>query len=157
MGINTKEIKSFPELTHAFQISVGPAAGNTASLVAKVSPGTINNIIPSNIISNGKLREFPIQKDTMQYIIAKCNSNGKQINSATVQVKSSVPAAQTPVAFGLPSNVEVLLGVVYNNIIYQCVKDNISLGGYAQYLTPQENSTLPYTVFFIWGTKSIVV
>lgn len=157
MAINTKDIKSFPELTHAFQIFVGPAAENPSSLVAKVSPGTINNIIPSNIISNGELKEFTIQKDSMQYIIAKCQSNGKQINSATIEVKTSVPSAQTPVAFGLPSTVEVLLGVVYNNTIYQCVKDNISLGGYAQYLSAQENSTLPYTVFFIWGTKSIVV
>lgn len=154
MPIFTKKIESFSSVQgHAFKIIVSSSPSNPDALVAKISPGTVNNIIPSNIVSQGQLQNFSVQKDSLQHVILKCNSNGKTINSATIEVRPSAPALQTPAPFALPSQVEILIGAIYNTTVYQSVTDNISLGGYVQYLLPNEGSSLPYTVYLIWGTK----
>jgi hypothetical protein len=156
MTLITKKIIPFKtDPSHAFKIYVTANAQNPNSYIIKVSPGTVNNIIPSNILnnSNGTLKEFSLSKDALTNVILVCKSNGKTINSATVEVRSNTVAQQTPVAFGLPNSVEIFLGAVYNNNIYQAVRDNISLGGYVQYIVNTATKELPYTVYMIWGSN----
>jgi hypothetical protein len=156
MTLITKKIIPYnAPSVHAFKILVGSSTTNPNLYTAKINPGTVNNIIPTNIIdtSKGTLKEFTFNKDSLMNIILKCNSNGKIINSATVTLQTTPPAAQTPIAFGLPNTVEIFLGAVYNNNIYQAVRDNISLGGYVQYIANNKTQELPYTIYLIWGSN----
>lgn len=153
MALNTKKITPFiPEAIHAFKIMPKSDPNNPGSIKVQIAPGTVNNLIPSNIASNGVLTQFSVQKDTLTNIICKCNSNGKQLNSATILVKAGDITPQTPVAFGLPSSVEILIGAVYNTTVYQCINTNIHLGARVQYISENKtNQSLPYTIYLAWA------
>jgi hypothetical protein len=150
---NTKEIKSFNKTeSHAFKVII--TTNSNGNLSCEVTPGTINNIMPSNIISGGGLAKFSLNKNAFNYIILTANTDGKSIVSATIEVKSSTIKTQKPLPFGLPTSFEVLIAVTYNSQAFQCITSNISRGGILQYIESKSNTepgTLPYTAYFIWG------
>jgi len=118
----------------------------------QVQPGTVNGILPNNIISTNTLQTFTYGKDQINYVILEAKTNGQYINSASIKVQASVPAIQVPVAWGLPSTVQVLIGGVYNTITYQVTSSNISLGVKVAYvLNSQNNASLPFVPYYIWG------
>lgn len=154
MGLISEKINSNPSpATHAFKI-LPIASENQDNYIINITPGTVNNIVPSNIVgSMGGLNPFSVQKDTLMYVILDCTSNGVNINSAKILIQKDTVKTQTPIAFGLPSSVQILLGAVYNTNIYQSVTSNITLGGKVQYIIDNQknNSSLPYTIYLIWG------
>lgn len=156
MGLIHKEISNnIIETTIPFQIfgyidSESPA--DNPKYYIEIQPGTVNNILPSNIIENNSLKRFNIAKDKIQYIILKCLTNGKYFNSATIEIKNDPPKAQVPVAFGLPSDVEILIGGVYNTTTFQVVNANLSLVAKLAYILHNDKiSSLPFVPYFIWG------
>lgn len=156
MALITKKIIPFIQKPlHAFQILVKPDPSSPDKTVANIGMGTVNNIIPNNILVGGVLRNFSLTKDTLQYVLLKASSNGKTINAAEITISQEPPKAQTPVAFGLPSSVEIFIGGIYNDTIYQGVDRNIVLDAKTQYITTNiNNAGLPYNVFFIWGQSN---
>jgi hypothetical protein len=118
----------------------------------QVQPGTVNGVLPSNIIGTNTLQTFTYSKDKINYVILECKTNGQYINSASIKVQASVPAVQVPVAWGLPATVQVLIGGVYNTVTYQVQSSNISLGVKVAYvLNSQNNASLPFVPYYIWG------
>lgn len=152
MPLITKQIlNSFSQTPAPFQIFPFKTVGKDEYYL-QVQPGTINNILPNNIISTNTLASFPYSANKINYIILECKTNGKYINSALIKVGSSVPKIQDPVAWGLPSTIEVLIGGVYNTIAYQVVNSNISLGVRVAYvLNSKDNTSLPFVPYYIWA------
>lgn len=175
-------VKSSP---HGFKIkNVLNPKENVFSIT--VTPGSVNSIMPSNMITVNAtssatssptsspassaassstatvqkpgLTEFTIKKDVVNYVVLRCRSNGEYINNAEIIVSEKTPELQTPVLFGLPSSVDVLLGVVFNNQIYQCVTSNICLGAYVSSIQVNEDADaiFPYNVFLVWGETRTV-
>jgi hypothetical protein len=157
MSLILKEIKpTVDESAHAFQIFSQPGDldedGNPREYIITIAPGTVNNILPQNIIDKkGVLTEFKIPLDTLNYVKLLFNTNGKSINSATISVDAKVVTQQIAAAFSLPTTAEYLIGVVYNGQIYQLISTNLNLGGKVQYvLKATEPGALPFVPYLTW-------
>jgi hypothetical protein len=122
---------------------------------ASVNPGTLNNLLPTNLFANDVLTRFSYQENSIQHVILKGLSNGKQFTSCNIIVQSQAPPAQPPTLFGLPEDVEILLGAVYNRAVYQLVKTRLELVGKQLFLKdrdePAEPGQLPYEAYFVWA------
>lgn len=153
MGLITRQIlnNASSQSPTPFQIFAFKKTG-LEEYYLQVQPGTVNGILPSNIISSNTLQTFTYGKDQINYVILECKTNGRYINSASIKVQASVPEVQVPVAWGLPATVQVLIGGVYNTITYQVTSSNISLGVKVAYvLNSQNNASLPFVPYYIWG------
>ena len=82
MSLILKEIKpTVDESAHAFQIFSRPGdldkTGNPKNYIVTIAPGTVNNILPQNIIdSKGALTEIKISLNTLNYVKLFFNTNG---------------------------------------------------------------------------------
>jgi hypothetical protein len=153
MGLITRQIlnDASSQPPSPFQIFAFKRTG-TEEYYLQVQPGTVNGILPSNIIGTNTLQNFNYSKNQINYVILECKTNGKFINSASIKIQTSVPEVQVPVAWGLPGTVQVLIGGVYNTVTYQVTSSNISLGVKVAYvLNSQDNATLPFVPYYIWG------
>lgn len=146
-----------PTTTHPFQISsfVDPDSDpEDPSYLVTVRPGTINGLLPTNILDGAALQEFALPKDALRYVVLDCSASSNALTSCQISLDATPPNAQTPVAFALPAAYKVILGVVYNSTVRQIVNTNLSVSGKQSYITDKVNpnpGTLPYNVFFVWG------
>jgi hypothetical protein len=142
---------------HPFQITtktLPESNPENPTYVATVRPGTINSILPTGIFDGSGLKEHSISSDSLQYVVLEAESNGEQITSAEVVVRSSAATAQGPTIFGLPTGAEFLLGIVYNSSVYQVVKTVITVTGKQQFVTSKSSAgpgELPYNIHYVWG------
>jgi hypothetical protein len=143
---------------HPFQIKTFPktdASGEVTGYECTVAPGTLNNLLPTNLFNDNALRRHAYGKDTIVHVILTGRSNGKQFTSCEIAVKVAPPVAQPPTLFGLPAEVQILLGVLYNGAIYQIVKTRLELVGKQLFIKdrdePAEPGQLPYEAFFVWA------
>jgi hypothetical protein len=144
--------------THPFQIfsREDPESDpENPTYLVRVRPGTINALLPSDILDGGGLKENEIPRNSLRYVVLEANSDGQQITTATVSVESSAPEAQTPEIFGLPSTAKFLLGLVYDSNVFQVQFTNISVTGKQQFIAskdqPAEPGELPYEIYYVWG------
>lgn len=114
--------------THPFQISVAlnPLTNNYQ---ATVRPGTLNQLLPTNIFQGAALQKFTYPQNTLRHVILSAEADGGQFTSCEIQVSESAPSAQAPALYSLPTSMQLLLGVVYNATVFQVAKNNFSLAG----------------------------
>lgn len=145
------------EQVYPFKIEVYPVneSGETISYEASVLPGTINNLIAINHFKENNLRRFPFPKDSVQHVVLKAKSNGKQFTSCELAVQDDAPPAQPPTLFALPEEIEILLGVVHNSSVFQIVKTRLELLGKAIIEKDRDTPANPgepiLDVFYIWA------
>lgn len=148
---------STPVTNHPFQIRSFPDPEDESenpNYVFTVYPGTINNLLPTNILDGEQLAEFSLTKNSLLYVVLDCSAASNALTACTVEAETSAPELQTPLAFALPTEYQVLLGIVYNSTVYQIVKNNLSVSGRQAYITDKNSPTpgsLPYNVFLQWG------
>jgi len=140
---------------HPFQIiSEADPEAEEGSYLVSVRPGTINNLIPSGIFDGETLAKTEVG-DSIEYVVAQMETDGRQVVSGSVSLQSEAPGAQTPVIFGLPESFDVLLGIVKGRSVFQIVKDNIVWSGKQQFVTqktsPPSVGELPYEIYYVWG------
>jgi hypothetical protein len=146
-----------PATTHPFQINsfVDPESDpENPSYLVTVRPGTINGLLPTNILDGESLEEFALTSDALRYVVLNCSASSNALTSCTISLEEQPPDNQTPLAFALPATYKVILGVVYNSTVRQIVSSNLSVAGRQAYITDKVNpapGTLPYNVFFVWG------
>jgi hypothetical protein len=143
---------------HPFQIATfakTDSSGEVTGYECTVSPGTLNNLLPTNLFEDNAPTRHSYPKDSIQHVILTGLSNGKQFTSCELSVRAQPPPAQPPTLFGLPDEVEILLGVVYNGAIYQIVKTRLELVGKQLFLKdrdqPAQPGQLPYEAYFVWA------
>jgi hypothetical protein len=140
---------------HPFQIASTQSPDNEDQYLVTVRPGTINTLLPSNILDGGGLVSTAIAKDQLSYVVLDASSDGQQITTASVSVESSAPEAQTPEIFGLPSSAKFLLGLVYNSNVFQVQFTNLVVTGKQQFIAsksePAAAGELPYEIYYVWG------
>ena len=143
--------------THPFQISsfADPESDpEDPSYLVTVRPGTINGLLPTNILDGAALQEFALAKNALRYVVLSASASSNALTSCQISLDATPPAAQTALAFALPATYKVILGVVYNSTVRQIVNTNLSVSGRQSYITDKVNpapGTLPYNVFFVWG------
>jgi hypothetical protein len=139
--------------SHPFQISASIDDEGAGTLT--VQPGTLNSLLPSNIFEDGALNEFGFSGGGTIYVILTGISDGNQFTECSVSVGDQAPEAQTPLPFGLPTEAKFLLGVAYNNSVYQVQKTNIVATGKQQFIkqkpSPASPGEMPYEIYYVWG------
>ena len=143
---------------HPFQIATfakTDSSGEVTGYECTVSPGTLNNLLPTNLFEVNAPTRHSYAQDSIQHVILTGLSNGKQFTSCEISVQAQPPPAQPPTLFGLPDEVEILLGVVYNGSVYQIVKTRLELVGKQLFLKdrdqPAQPGQLPYEAYFVWA------
>lgn len=143
---------------HPFQIhnlaGVGEpdAEGNFSSYEFQVWPGTINGLIPSNLFDGGELRKFT-SDDTLQNVLLKCTSDGKELNACTIEAEDSLPEPEPAVKYGVPPTLNIVLGAVFKGAAFQVEFDNLSATPEMVYITEKESPAAgeyPYDVYLNW-------
>lgn len=121
----------------------------TGSYVVKINIGTINNVIPSNWDA-----EQQISGASLNYVILSVNAAAQRITSATFSISGSPPIGDpVPVKWSLPSNFQVLIGVVRESQVFQSVFNNLSFTGSKRLTTDRANpqfGALPYDNWYTW-------
>jgi hypothetical protein len=140
---------------HPFQISSSTAPESENQYVVTVRPGTLNNLMPTNLFEENALRQFPIPSNELNYVILTGQTNASdQFVSCALSVSETPPSAQEPTMFSLPVEAEFLLGVVYNGTAYNTITDSLLVSGVQQF-TEQKTSpaagALPYNIYYVWA------
>jgi hypothetical protein len=140
--------------THPFQISSRQDPDNENQYLVTVEPGTINNLLPTNLLNGQNLQTISLSADSLRYVTLKATAASNVLTACTIELESSAPSPQEPLQFALPATYDVLLGVVYNSNVRQVVFNNLSVAGRQAYITDKTNpvpGSLPYNVFLQWG------
>ena len=137
---------------HPFQISATVDEEDNFTLTVA---GTINSILPSNLFDGGELTTHTYSENEVTHVILTATTDGEQVTSALIEVSGEAAQAQTPVVFGIPTEAKFLLGVAYNDTVYQVVTDNITAVGKQMYIknitgTPQPGQ-LAYEIYYVLG------
>jgi hypothetical protein len=146
-----------PTTRHPFQIASFPdpeSEQEDPPYLVTVDPGTINNLLPTNLLDGQNLAEFELPRNTLRYVTLKATAASNVLTACTIALESSAPSPQEPLQFALPATYDVLLGVVYNSNVRQVVFNNLSVAGRQAYITDKTDpvpGTLPYNVFLQWG------
>ena len=140
---------------HPFQIASSADPDQEGQYVVTVRPGTLNNLLPTNLFENNALRQFTISENELNYVVLTGQTNGSdQFISCSLSVTNSPPDAQEPTMFSLPTTAEFLLGVVYNASAYNTITDSLLVSGVQQFTEQKANpvaGALPYNIYYVWG------
>lgn len=92
--------------------------GGFSSYRAEVWPGTVANILPSNLFSGGKLTTFTFPS-VLTYWKLKVLTDGRTITSAQILVEPDPPASQFLVPSAIPAEAEFLFGASFEGATYR--------------------------------------
>lgn len=133
---------------HPWAVSVVQSNLQNKTAKIKIAPGSINNVVPSNID-----QEFEVRTDdTVYYIYCSVETSNGSVQSCQIAVSEDKPSG-----FGLselipPSSFDVFIGSFCNNE-YFVVKDNISIQVYEvfkQSRQPNFPGDRPYDIYYSW-------
>jgi hypothetical protein len=117
-------------ILHPFKIATFGVSGNDGQITgykATVTPGTINLTLADNHFDADKLREFSYSKDTTSYVYLKCSITAEgSITSCQIETSNSVRQPEQSAKAAPPTTINALIGVVYNDAVYQAVTTNLT-------------------------------
>jgi hypothetical protein len=148
---------STPTTNRPFQISsfADPEdESEDPNYVLTVYPGTINNLLPTNILDGEQLYQFSLPKNLLHYVVLDCVASENTMTSCSVSLETEAPPQQEPLAFALPVDYQHLLGIVYNSTVYQIAINNIVVGSKQAWILNRDDAPpggLPYEVYLMWG------
>jgi hypothetical protein len=122
----------------------------------KISPGTINNILPSNWDS-----ELSVTGEEIKYIclrvFAQAAGQNVRITGSEFVVKNSAPTSETPTVNLPPPVFEVLIGL-YNKGVYRSIFNKPLFAYPSVFMTAPkqnpENFSYPFDKYFVWEVIS---
>ena len=146
---------STPQTTHPFKIysrKDPDSDPETPTYLVTVRPGTINNVLASNWTI-----EEEIGEDELGYVVLTATATSNAIVSTSLSLESSPPTGeQSPVKWGLPTEFEVLIGLVKGSQVWQVVTDNLSYNAAKRITTDRETpqiGELPYDNWYVWQAQ----
>lgn len=136
-----------------------PGTGAYASYNAKVWPGTLNGLIPTNLVGTGGLEEFTFSGSGAIIFKVAAVTNGKAVTSCTIVADSAQPATQVPAVNALPTAFEVAFAVVAGGVAYRCLGPaNITAAGEKLFVTDRTTQPafgqLGYQSWYAWRITS---
>lgn len=125
-------------------------------LVATVTPGTVNGLVPSNLFD-----DFLISDSGTYYVKVAALTDGTAVTSVSLAVDTSEPEGQVVTPFSLPTYVEVLLAIVFNGRVFRTIAcGNVELQGHEEFKEdknpPAQPGELTYTPYYRWANTSAV-
>jgi len=138
-------------VSHPFKITLTPIQSGLGFTV-RVNAGTVNNILAGN------WQETAIVSGETTYVGLTVNASANRIVSSSLVFQSSTMGGEaTPVKWGLPSQFDVLLGVIISGNIFQIVFNNLSYNASKRVTTEKTNpqaGLLAYDNWYTWVKTS---
>jgi len=125
------------------------AQGKFSSWKAKVAPGLLCGILPSNWDS-----EFTFSGTSLAYAVAKIQTDGTAINSVEINISATAPANQKPEKWKLPASVDYLFALINEGEVKRVIgAGHITIGPKIWVTVPKNEAVgpgeLPYDRYYI--------
>jgi hypothetical protein len=134
-----------------YPFAINLKGGTGGSMKATVSPGTLNNIIPTNLFT-----DFPVAATGMVYFWLDVTTDGKKATSMTIATGATLPTTGNEATENTaPADFSVPIGIVKDGKVLQIVQTNLSaLPKVAMVIprTPPSMGEEPYTRWWAWAT-----
>jgi hypothetical protein len=99
-----------------WDVSVSTVQDEPTQFLAKVRPGTLNGILPSNWDE-----EFTMSGTSIYYAKAIITTDGESVSGVTIEISTDAPAVQVPQSFGIETTVEYLFGLIGSGGSYRTI------------------------------------
>lgn len=131
---------------YPFDITITDIAG---TLYATFYPGTINQLLPSNMLSS-----FVVPASGTRYLVLDCTASNGEITSAALAVDTAPPDAFVPYAGQPPVAFKILIGLSVDGVAFKTWGSGsiMAIGGESfrlQKASPTAGQ-LPYDVYYTW-------
>ena len=133
-----------------WDLTVSESGGVTS---VRIVPGTINNIVPSNMFAN-------ILAGTADTLFVKlaCSTDGMVITDVFIYMNSNPAAAQTAVNSALPTYFEFTVGVINNGTGYNTAQRLLAAVGSRLFITdkntPAQPGELAFQEWLVWAVRT---
>jgi hypothetical protein len=133
-----------------WDLTVSQSGGVTT---VRVAPGTINNIVPSNMFEN-------ILAGTASTLFVKlaCSTDGMVITDVFIYINSNPSAAQTAVDSALPAYFEFTVGVINEGTGYNTAQRLLTAVGSRLFIadkpTPAQPGELAFREWLVWAVRT---
>jgi len=122
----------------------------SAGVNLSVQPGLVNGVLPGNMFS-----VLTASASGVKYVCVDVTTNGKNVTSATMAVKTTAPTPPTATADSAPTSVSVIVSVVSGSVAYK----TIPCGNVTMRVSPSVTEDNPaatggernYTQFYQWA------
>jgi len=136
-----------------------PETGKYASYKAKVYPGTLYGMIPTNLTGEAGLTEFTISGTTTIIFKARAATNGSNITSLTIVADATQPIPQVPAVNAMPDAFDAVFAMIIGGVVFRTIgAGNISATSTKLFITDKastpEFGQLGYESHYIWGISS---
>jgi hypothetical protein len=125
------------------------STANPRPYKAKIVPGTIGGILPSNY-------DIELAVGTgLKYAIVDCSTNGEAVTSATISFTSTFPSSISATADKAPTSFKVCFGMIDKQgndapKVFNFWKRSPSAVPNAAYVTANSTPTTPHTFYYTW-------
>lgn len=134
---------------YPFEVTVN--AGTGGALTAKVSPGTLNNIIPTNIFD-----DISVAATGMAYIWLDVTTDGKKVTSMTIATGAALTGGNDATADTAPSSFKVPIAIVKDAKVLTIVRTNLSYLPKVWMVAPKKPASAGEEPFTRWWAWSLV-
>ena len=115
--------------------------GSFSSYKANVQPGTINGILPNNLLTSGGLTDFTFS-GSLQKWKGRCYTDGKTITQCDIIIDQNDAQIQTLAPNGLPAQAEFVFAITKNGVAYRTLGDG-NPSASTQFISTDKTSSPP--------------
>lgn len=122
----------------------------TSGVTLSIHPGLVNGVLPNNMFS-----VLTASASGTKYVCVDVSTNGKNVTSAEMSVKTSPPTPPTATADSAPTSLSVIVSVVSGSTAYKTIScGNITLRVSPSITEDQVSATggeRNYTQYYQWA------
>lgn len=136
-------------------VTVGADPSDPTSLIVKISPGTVNQFLATNMFDT-----FPVDDTSTYYVKATISTDGQNVTSWELNVDTSTADTQNATASALPTSFDVLIAIIDSGKVYRVIgPGSIGVNGHEEFITDKDSPAgpgeLPYIPYYSWEISTI--
>lgn len=136
--------------TCPFTVSINAISGDPDNVSIKISPGTVNAFIPSNVFDS-----FTIASTGTFYVKVGVETDGQNVTACTFYVDDSEPDPQNAAASSLPTSFDITLALIKDAKAYRTIGcGSLMLTSSQAFITdkasPAGPGELTYIPYYVW-------
>lgn len=135
---------------------VPEGGGDPTGYNCVIRPGSVNNILPVGHLDAAGIVQHQYDLDTVVHVVLTVTTDGQKVTNAEVALDTADIPPQEPVVFGLPTEVKILIAVLFNASVFQIVKKFLTMSGVESFRTDRQAPSpgeLGYEAYYVWNVS----
>lgn len=137
-----------PTTQQPWDLTATQDPNNENQYLVRVSPGTLNGILPSNWD-----QEFTCADTGLYYAKAVIATDGTSVSGVSIEINTTAPTIQTAQSFALQTNIQYLCGLFFEGGVYRVISDGHIALNAAVWMTKEKATAaqpgeLPWEQFY---------